>query len=149
MRPKQFFVSALLCLSIFPVQAANYIKSGNTVTVKLQQTVADAPQQVRLQVVNDKIIRVQATPESQFPAKQSLIIVPQKNKTRYTVSEEGSNIVVKTASVRAVVDGQTGRIEFFDASGNKLLAETQQKGKTFKRFIVPEREIGADVHNRF
>ena len=146
MRPKQFFVSALLCLSIFPVQAANYIKSGNTVTVKLQQTVADAPQQVRLQVVNDKIIRVQATPESQFPAKQSLIIVPQKNKTRYTVSEEGSNIVVKTASVRAVVDGQTGRIEFFDASGNKLLAETQQKGKTFKRFIVPEREIGADSH---
>ena len=146
MRPKQFFVSALLCLSIFPVQAANYIKSGNTVTVKLQQTVADAPQQVRLQVVNDKIIRVQATPESLFPAKQSLIIVPQKNKTRYTVSEEGSNIVVKTASVRAVVDGQTGRIEFFDASGNKLLAETQQKGKTFKRFIVPEREIGADSH---
>ena len=43
---------------------------------------------VRLQVVNDRIIRVQATSEEALPQKQSLMVVPQTASVDYDVQED-------------------------------------------------------------
>ena len=51
--------------------AADYTVSGQYVTIPVQQPQADGAKVVRLQVVTDNIIRVQATSESQLPEKQS------------------------------------------------------------------------------
>ena len=54
---------------------------GNFVTIDIENAQAGAARVVRLQVVNDNIMRVQATSESQLPVKPaSLMIVQQTAK---------------------------------------------------------------------
>ena len=99
---------------------------------------------IRLEVINDNIIRVRATAEASLPQKPaSLMIVPQTApaKNSYTVSEDGETVVVKAKNVKAVVKKATGEVTFFDAEGNQLLKEAED-GKQFKDFTVPERELG-------
>ena len=50
--------------------AADYTVAGQFITIPVQQPQSDGAKIVRLQVVTDNIIRVQATSESQLPEKQ-------------------------------------------------------------------------------
>ena len=142
------------------VSAADYTVSGQYVTIPVKQVQDDGARIVRLQVVSDNIIRVQATPDTQLPEKQSLIIVKQTATPKFEVTDtvvrvagipptdpKGSTpaVCVKSAGVKAVVELETGRIAFYDNSGKLLLSETKDRGKTFQPFRVPDREIGVDV----
>ncbi len=138
-------ISAVLFLSASGLQAAGFSQNGNYLTVQLKQHQTNGPSQIRLQVVNDKIVRVQATAEQSFKDKQSLIIVPQTSKANYKVEEQGDNLVVTTAAMRAVLNEATGHIAFYDLKGNVLLNEVAQGGKNFKPFTVPDYEMGVDI----
>ena len=141
MKIARLFVSAVLLTCVSLAQAA-VTKDGNRVTVQLDNPVANGAKIVSLQVINDNIIRVQATSEAQLPQKQqSLMIVPQTAKPQFSTSEEGNDFVVKAKNVTARIDKRNGRVTFFDANGKQLAAETQD-GKPFSKFRVPEREIG-------
>ncbi len=142
---KTLFISAVLLMSATGLQAAGFVQKGNYLTVQLKQHQNFGPSQVRLQVVNDQIIRVQATAEQSFRNKQSLIIVPQEGKANYKVEEQGDRLVITTAAMRAVLNEATGQITFYDLKGQVLLNEVAQGGKTFKPFTVPDREIGVDI----
>ena len=142
---KTLFISAVLLMSATGLQAAGFIQKDNYLTVQLKQHQNFGPSQVRLQVVNDQIIRVQATAEQSFRNKQSLIIVPQNSKANYKVEEQGDKLIITTAAMRAVLNEATGQITFYDLKDNVLLNEVAQGGKTFKPFTVPDREIGVDI----
>ena len=146
MKPtKTLLVSAALILGAMGAQAADFVQNGNYLTVQLKQHQNYGPSQIRLQVVNDRIIRVQATAEQSFRSKQSLIIVPQKGKANYKVEEQGDDLIITTAAMRAVLNEATGQITFYDLKDQVLLKEVAQGGKTFKPFTVPDREIGVDI----
>ena len=142
---KTLFISAVLLMSATGLQAAGFIQKGNYLTVQLKEHQNYGPSQIRLQVVNDLIIRVQATAEQSFRNKQSLIIVPQNSKANYKVEEQGDKLIITTAAMRAVLNEATGQITFYDLKDNVLLNEVAQGGKTFKPFTVPDREIGVDI----
>ena len=142
---KSIFISAVLLMGATVASAAGFVKNGNFITVQLKQHQNFGPNQVRLQVVNDKIIRVQATAEQSFRNKTSLIVVPQKAQSSFKVEEQGDNLVVTTSAMRAVLNESTGRICFYDLNDRVLLSEVAQGGKTFKPFTVPDREIGVDL----
>lgn len=142
---KTLLISAVLLMSATGMQAAGFNQNGNYLTVQLKQHQNFGPSQIRLQVVSDKIIRVQATAEQSFRNKQSLIIVPQNSKAKYKVEEQGDNLIITTAAMRAVMNEATGQITFYDLKDNVLLNEVAQGGKTFKPFTVPDREIGVDI----
>ena len=123
------------------LQAANVKQQGNTVVITPD---GGAAKTLCLQVINDNIIRVRATSKGELPQKvKSLMIVDQKMpaKGSYTISDEGSRVVVAAKNVKAIVEKSTGRIDFIDANGHPLLKEAKD-GKRFKDFIVPEREYG-------
>ena len=142
MKQSKLLLTLFLALGL-SASAAGVKRSGNFVTVSVEQPEANGAQLVRLQVVNDNIIRVQSTAEKAFPKKhKSLMIVDQKAKPQFSVKEEGGKVIVTAKNVRAEVEKKSGRVVFFDAQGKQLLKETAQQGKTFKRFTVPEREIG-------
>ena len=122
--------------------AADYTVNGNFVTIPVKNGAANGPKVVRLQIINDNIIRVQATPESSVPEKQSLIIVPQSTFAVFQISQTGNTVDVKTNNIHALVDVNTGHVQFTNSKGEIILNEQDQGGKTFTRFIVPEREIG-------
>ncbi len=146
MKPtKTLFVTAALILGAMGVQAADFVQNGNYLTVQLKQHQNYGPSQIRLQVVGDPIIRVQATAEQSFRSKQSLIIVPQNSKAQYKVEEQGDDLIITTAAMRAVLNEATGQITFYDLKDQVLLKEVAQGGKTFKPFTVPDREIGVDI----
>ena len=146
MKPtKTLFVTAALILGAMGAQAADFVQNGNYLTVQLKQHQNYGPSQIRLQVVGDRIIRVQATAEQSFRSKQSLIIVPQNSKAKYKVEEQGDDLIITTAAMRAVLNEATGQITFYDLKDQVLLKEVAQGGKTFKPFTVPDREIGVDI----
>ena len=134
---------ALLSVMATVMTATDYTVSGQYVTIPVKEAKEGGAQVVRLQVVNDNIIRVQATPENKLPEKQSLIIVKQTQAPKFTVTD-GDEVCVKAARVEARVDKKTGGVTFYDANGKVLLKEAKN-GKTFKPFRVPDREIGVDV----
>ena len=142
MKQSKLLLTLFLALGL-SASAAGVKRSGNFVTVSVEQPEANGAQLVRLQVVNDNIIRVQSTAEKAFPKKhKSLMIVNQTAKPQFYVKEEGGKVIVTAKNVRAEVEKKSGRVVFFDAQGKQLLKETAQQGKTFERFTVPEREIG-------
>ena len=142
MKQSKLLLTLFLALGL-SASAAGVKRSGNFVTVSVEQPEANGAQLVRLQVVNDNIIRVQSTAEKAFPKKhKSLMIVNQKAKPQFNVKEESGKVVVTAKNVKAEVEKKSGRVVFFDAQGKQLLKETAQQGKTFERFTVPEREIG-------
>ena len=112
-------VSALLLTGVS--FAAEVQTSGNTVTIRPDEGQAKV---IRLEVMNDNIIRVRATSKDALPEKPaSLMIVPQTvpAKGSFSVSEEGDHVVVKAENVKAVVSKTTGEVTFFDGEGNQSL----------------------------
>ena len=113
MKHIHFILLAALCLCTSSTLASNYEKRGNAVTIHLTNPDAKSAKLVQLEVVSDKIIRVRATPEEQFPTKTSLMIVPQHSKAKYNVTETDGNVIVKTSAahvfVQAMCSHQRGR----------------------------------------
>ena len=143
-RIRKLLTGFLLMLAL-TTSAADYTVTSNTITIPVKSPTATGARLVRLEVVNSKIIRVEATAATSFPQKTSLIILPQPNYNNFKVSETGSSVAVATPDVKAVVDAVTGHVCFFDRNGKTLLDEVGGgKGKEFKPYTVPQREIGAD-----
>lgn len=88
---------------------------------------------VRLEVMGEKLIHVSATPEKEFSKEQSLIVIPQQNKTDFKVEEQGDEVTVKTSELCAIVSKTTGEVRFTDADGKQILAEDSD-GRTFTRW---------------
>lgn len=93
---------------------------------------------VRLEVLGEKIIHVSATAESKFADPKSLIIVPQKAKTVYQVTEQGDVVTVATSQVKANVNTKTGEVWFTDLKGKTILQEQKGGGKTFQPYHVTQ-----------
>lgn len=140
---KNLFV-IFLCAVGLAASARSYQQQGNLITVQVKHKTPAGARLVRLQAINQDIIRVEATPEAAIPRKQSLIVVPQQPFADYTVSEGKTFVEVRTRNVTAKVDKADGKVAFHDAAGKLLLREAASGGKTFKRYTVPEREIGVD-----
>jgi len=139
MRKLNLMFSVLLMSA--SMTAAEVQTSGNSVIIRPDGGQAKV---IKLEVMNENIIRVRATSKNVLPDKPaSLMIVPQVTPTKgsFSVTDEGENVVVKAKNVKAVVSKATGDIAFFDASGNQLLKEAEG-GKKFWDFTVPERELG-------
>ena len=142
MKLRQYFTGVLMFVAT-ALMANDYTIDGQFVTIPVKQVKAGGAQVVRLQVVNDNIIRVQATSKSQLPEKQSLMIVPQTQKPKFNVySLDGTGEVwVKAAKVLAKVNVNSGQLTFYDEHEKELLKEAED-GKLFWDFTVPERELG-------
>ncbi len=134
-------MTSVLSLAVATLMANDYTVDGQYVTIPVENVKAGGARVVRLQVVNDNIIRVQATSKEQLPEKQSLMIVPQTQKPKFSVLENDDVVSIKAANVEARVDTESGRITFYDAQGREVLKESEN-GKQFWDFKVPERELG-------
>lgn len=124
--------------------AEGYERTAGGVTVKVENGDGHKACMVRLQVVCDNIIRVEATPDSAFPTKRkSLMIVPQANNADYAVEERGKCVAVKTRTLEATVDKRSGRVAFRDLKTGKTILSEAEDGKTFSRYVSNQTELPA------
>jgi len=130
-------LSAALALVMSGCAEGKYSKNDNGITVNVTPTAENGVRKVRLQVLGDKIIRVSATPDKKFPEDGSLVVVPQEEKTQFTVEESDSAISVITTEVRATVSLATGDVKFYDKSGKLIVAEADG-GREFSPIEVED-----------
>lgn len=112
-----------------------YEKTGNGIIVNVEQQQPTDVRKVKVEVVGEKLIHVSATPEKSFSKAESLIIVPKKDKTDFSVEESEDAVSVKTSQVCAIVSKVTGEVCFTDVSGNLILVE-EEKGRSFRPIEV-------------
>jgi len=124
-----------------------YKTNKDGVTVTIQERVENGPAKVRLQVVNENIIRVTSTPEDKFHDIESLVVLPSAVvKTPFEVVQEDCKVSVKTARMTASVCSHSGKVFFFDAEGNPITAEV---GPASFKPIKADETTGYSVINRF
>ena len=137
---------AALLLAVFSY-AGNFTRQGNVVTVNVLKPMRNGARQVRLEVINSKIIRVQATPDGTFSNRKSLIVLPQSTNTPFDVVDGKNDVKVTTDVLAASISKEDGRITFLDKNGAVLLREAN-RGKTFKSITVDEKR-GVTWHALF
>ena len=126
-------IFCFLFLEIFSI----YEKTTKGIIVTLEEG-KNGTKKVRLEVVNDKIIRVSATAENNFKEPESLIIVDQNAKPLFDISEEGDTIKLSTQKIIANILQTTGEVWFTDKSGKKILQEQIGGGKKFTPYTVEQ-----------
>ncbi|MDR1502821.1 MAG: DUF5110 domain-containing protein [Prevotella sp.] len=133
MKKIQLVLASLLSVFLLTsCQSGPYKKTNDGVIVTLKTENANSTKHVRLQIINDDIIRVSATPANNFPENKSLITIYDKTKTEgWDVSEQDGNVILKTATTIASVSLATGEVSFSDINGNLILSENKGGGKIF------------------
>lgn len=86
---------------------------------------------LRLQVVNDKIIRVTASPTTIFVDTKSLITVYNSFSKNWTFTQKGDKLILKTPAITAIVLLSTGAVSFIGKARNPVLKERQYNGRLF------------------
>jgi alpha-D-xyloside xylohydrolase len=82
-----------------------------------------AAKRVRLQVMDERIIHVTATPGESLDLPKSLMVNAAPRPTPFTVTTRGNEVIVTTARATAEVSLKTGAVDFRDAAGKPVLAE--------------------------
>lgn len=103
--------------------------------------VHSSKENVRLRVYGDKIIRVSATPDKTFSDSGSLVVLPSTAETKFELSENGNDVILATKDVKAVVNGNSGAVTFYDANGVKVLQENSP------RVFTPISVEGTDAYS--
>ena len=81
---------------------------------------------VRLEPVTEKIIHVNATPEKAFSDRQSLMIVPQAAKVKYSVKRTPEGLELSTSKLLVKLSKADGKLAFFAPDG-KLLSQEDRR----------------------
>jgi alpha-D-xyloside xylohydrolase len=122
----------VLLLLITGCKKTAYQKTNDGIVVSLRQDTPQSAKKIRLQVITDDIIRVSAAPTDRLPETKSLITVYDQTKTTgWEVTEADSSVILKTATMAAMVSLSTGAVVFTDLNGKVLLAENKAGGKYF------------------
>ncbi len=100
-------------------------------------TKTNGTDRVRLQVVDENIIRVVALPvgANDSLATTSLMVVPRSLNTPFEVVETADGLSVNTSELNALVSYEDGHVTFTDKSGQVVLGETPH-GRTVEPFTL-------------
>lgn len=91
---------------------------------------------VRLQCIDDNIIRVTASPNGDLSRPKSLMLRPQpETSARWKVSSRDSVVILSTQRVQAWVSLKDGHVRFTDTTGRTILSE-KPGGRSFTPVTV-------------
>jgi alpha-D-xyloside xylohydrolase len=107
-------------------------KKDNGVIIRLKSKDAEIPKQIKLEVVNDDIIHIVATPVKSFSGEKSLCVIDSFNiRPEFEVRQEINKLIVTTKKIKAKVSLITGEVSFCDKNNNIILKEKNGGGKSF------------------
>jgi len=93
-------------------------------------------QTIALEVINEQIIRVVASPTDEFSKAKSLCVVENAAKpVKFDVVERNDSIILSTSKVKAKVSLVTGEVKFYDQNNQVILSE-RKDGKSFSPITV-------------
>jgi alpha-D-xyloside xylohydrolase len=78
---------------------------------------------VEIQFYNPSTVRILKWPEGKTFKKESLSVVKTPEKTAFTVNTEGDNLLVKSKTVKVVLNLKSGKVSFSNPTSSDLLNE--------------------------
>ena len=127
-------VIATVCQSC---STAPYERTNDGVIVRLDDRSDFPGQAVRLQVITDRIIRVTSVASGEFPAVESLMVLPQpEGEVEFTLESGERQVTLGTSSLSAEVSLKTGEVRFTDTEGSVYLTEQEGGGRSFTPVTV-------------
>lgn len=97
---------------------------------------ANGAKTIALEVVNDQIIRVVASPAGELTESKSLAVVDSLGKqVSFEVVEQNDSIILSTSRLKAKVSMATGDVKFYDEN-NRLILQERETGKSFTPISV-------------
>ena len=121
-----------------------YEKQPDGVLFKMQKQNETDASWIKIQVCNDDIIRVIASPVDSFSHRPSLMVDKKSwEPVKWTVKENSSTVEISTANVVVHVDTITGSVAFYDSQNNLLLQENTSGGKV----ITPADVLGEKTYH--
>ena len=131
------FVCFFYCLAFVACSSSSVDKSENGIIVHLKSSKTIPVKAIRLQVINNDIIHVSASPNDTFSLQPSLIAAYSETLDKdWSYSETANDIILKTPTLTVTVCLSTGEIVFSDHNGPVLLAENAGGGKSFETIEV-------------
>lgn len=120
----------LLCIMLFVTvsvmaqkayqQTANGVKMNN------------GKVELDVQFLNPATVRVVKSPVGWEYTKESLSVIEQPQKVKLSVGKQGTAIVVRSASMKVMIEPEEGKVSFYDTKGNVLIKE--KSGARFTDF---------------
>lgn len=132
-KPSLSLLLLIMCMAVTGTMSAKrYVRTSDGVEV-----MADNGVNVRLQVIQPKILRVSAIPSAPWPDDASLVVLPDARNTsaRWDITDTDSTVSVATGDVTATVSLASGAVSFADKTGREILRECAD-GRTFKPITV-------------
>lgn len=133
----KFLVPLLLsafCANATPSGKVEMLEDG--LLVHLAPNTPNATRQVKLQVINDHIIHVSATPAASFDTTASLMVNFSAPAGNWESGEKDGLAWIRTRAIYATVNEATGEVNFSDLQGHPILQEQAGGGKTFQPITV-------------
>lgn len=130
---RKHFQALGLCLFAFVTlvarsQAQALEKTGNGAVIHSPAGL------VRVEVCSDSMIHIVAGPTAGHPAKPIVPTVVQAcASAKFVTASNGSHDTVQTAKIRVEVDRNTGAVRFLNTSGDQILGEQAQNGRSVSR----------------
>jgi alpha-D-xyloside xylohydrolase len=107
-------------------------RTNGGVLISLKGESGKSTKRLKIDVINDRIIHVVATPEEKFSEQKSLCVIEQPvSKVSFDITDDSRNLIVSTSKVMATVSLLTGQITFSDKSGNIILKESATDNRSF------------------
>jgi len=112
------------------LHSESFQKQSDGVLFELTKQKPTDPQYLKIQVCNENIFHVIATPEKLFSSRSSLMVDRTTwDPVPFTVREQGDWIEIATTQTKVRVNYKTGVIAFYDQHNNILLQEKAGLGK--------------------
>ena len=120
-------IASCLCQ---PALAQNLAASAVTDVQKQSQGIVATIGQGRLRIMicSDDVVRVTYSPKPQFPKVTELALVEREwAPVKWELETNDKAYVVSTAKLKVILDRGSGLLEFQDAKGQRLFAETRRE----------------------
>ena len=124
------FILGTFFLSAMARESYRLTRSGVIVTVA--DAVTNGARLVRVEPVTDRIIRITAVHAAGFPKCESLMIANKLPVAKWSATESGGEVVVRTAELQVRISTKTGSVQFCDVKGTPILTELKDGGKTIE-----------------
>ncbi len=135
MRKYPFLLTTMAILLSLPLfsfsQNFHYQKINQGIIVRPEINSATIGKEIKIEVINDQIIHTVISSTGEFSSGPSLMVVPVKAQTDWTVSENEGYIQLKTRLLLVKINAKTGQIQYQHPDGKNILAEKAQVSRSF------------------
>ncbi len=105
-------------------------QDGRAIVIELTHPLPSGPRAMRLEALTDRIVHVQAWPDTTFRTRPSLVVqARQWPAVRWTRHDDGDTVVVSTSALTVRVSRRNGELGFYDPDGRVLLREPPDSAK--------------------